>query len=623
MLQRLLDVRRRQDIRASPANKPLATMRAKRPPEGYFRSQWKRIYWIGIPLLVALIAAWAGDLVARDIDPLNEFECDRQNQLGLRTPAPVLPNIAIIGYDSKSRERLPLYKDGAIDRIVYANLIRKLRRCGAKALLVDITFDLPRPESDRNLRAALHEPGTMGITLAACDFDEPADAPEEPDYQLWGYVDLGHLGADFSNEQVRAAANSSFRVVAHAIGAVAYRYDRRFSDWVFHASLSSVFHYLGLKESEIVFDRRRRDLYAGDYKWALQGNDAIRIHWTEDLTPFPTYDLADVMLQLSEEELASTFGGKLVLLGKREEAGDSVATPKGDCYGVEFLAQTANTLLLPPSLRLFDAEGYWHYSWCLFLAWGAGLSAMTRRTFWLFFGAPALLLAAALVPEAIVRMQSVLLETVAPVSGVIIAFSIGLAVRLLLPAPGRPAGSEFEATAVFVDLQGSTVLLRDLGPQPFRKLYADLSGRIATAARSFGGEVERTTGDGALVLFPADRHESHAYRALDACSAMAAAAREVGKRHGRSIGLSFGIESGRLTGAYVFEGGRRAWSSAGAAVNLAKRLQDATGDLGKSVAIGPEAFRRLGADSALVPAGEIEAQGFEGKVAVWTIAGEV
>lgn len=577
-------------------------------------------YWVGIPLACTFLTALISAIAVDEIYELNNLELERAMRLGQSSRPEPNPAIAIIGIDLECRERLPLRKDGAFTRDNYARLIRKLRLAGAKTLLIDLIFFPPKPEDDANLKEALHENGSMGITIANL-FPKPSEPdPDEPDGSYWETVDYSHLNVRPDDNAVRAAHNSALTPGIEAIGVVMYRHDRRKRTWYQHVVLSSVLQFHQISGREIRFDPVEHDLSAGSLEWALQGNDALLIQWTENARPFPTFDFADTLLEFSEEELRSRFEGKLVLVGQLEPTADKVETEAGVIPGVEFLAQAVNTALLPPRNRLVHERGFVSALWLLSLGAVAALAAISPRIIWSGLGLVVLMTLAWAIPEVVVRSTGVIMETVMPAMTTFGSFLFGSIIRVWVHSPGRAEGSEFEATAMFVDLRGSTQLLQQLGAQGYRQVYAEFSRRIAAVVKSHAGTVERTTGDGAMAIFAKSRVTNHAVHAAEAAMAIRNAVHSI--EDPSKLDVLIGVESGVMTGTYVSEGGQRMWSSSGSAINLAKRLQEAGDEIRTSIRVGPVAARLMEGHVELESIGVIEAQGFEGVVPVWKISGE-
>jgi class 3 adenylate cyclase/CHASE2 domain-containing sensor protein len=550
---------------------------------------------------------------------VNTLEAERTADLKQSYRPRANNSIVLVTGSDETKSKLDLTPEGAIRRTNYAKLIRKLRQAGARTLILDVVFLGSKGADDEELRKAIFESDKLPVSVANINpIPETEFDDKEVDGIRWPYVDLGHLGLDTSGDLARAAANSTLGPEHVVIGAVPYRWDRFQKKWIQHIALSAVLQFHGISESEIRFDPARHELRVGGLEWSLQGNDALSIQWTEEQVPFARHDLGEVLADYSGDEMAA-FRDKLVIVGLTVP-GDIAPTVYGELYGVYVVAQIANTMLLSPSERLRDVPSALHYGWTFLFALLAFASTFGGRFLWTWFGLAALLTAAWFAPELIVRRSGVVFETVAPILAVLGGATLGIVVRLWIPRPMRAAGSEFEATAVFVDLKDSTRLLRELGPQEYRKLYTEFSEGVAAAVKRLGGHVERTTGDGALLLFPWGKQTRHSVLAARAIRPIRELAEQLGRNRSLTLAVTFGMEAGILTGGYVTEGQHRAWSSAGSAVNMAKRLQDATNELGADIAIGPVAARLMEGSVALRSLGRIKAQGFEEQVDVWTVA---
>lgn len=582
---------------------------------------WPAAYWVGLPLSIAFVATLIADWAVSEIYELNQIEQQRSTRIRqFRTPE-ANRAIAVIGFNDESKSRLPLGPGGTLSRQNYAQLIRKLRKAGAKALLIDLVFDGEKPADDSELIKALHEPGAMGITLASILQVEPSFDSSEPDGLRWEFADLTFLDIDPNSESVRIGSNAPLRPAIHGIGVVMVRPSPIGEGLMPHVVLSAALHFHDISASELRFDPVEHELQAGSLEWSLQGNDAVLIQWTDDPRPFPTHDFADVILDLTEDELRRAFEGKIVLLGTLAQGVDVIEAEVGVMHGVEFLAQALNTVLLPPGERIRDADRFWTLVWFFTVSGFSALAGMSRRIVWSLVGVGGLLALTYGVPDLAARTLAVSLETVAPALAAGFAFLIGLGIRAWMPKPGRAAGSEFEATALFIDLKGSTNLLQTLGAQRFRKLYGNLSEVIASIVSRYQGQIERTTGDGALAVFPARSSKGHAVAAAQAANEIAVEMKKMAREQELPIGATFGLESGVLTGGYVSEGGQRAWSSSGSAINLAKRLQEAGEELRTDLRIGPTAARLMENQIQLEPCGTIRAQGFDTDVPVFRIKG--
>jgi class 3 adenylate cyclase len=133
-------------------------------------------------------------------------------------------------------------------------------------------------------------------------------------------------------------------------------------------------------------------------------------------------------------------------------------------------------------------------------------------------------------------------------------------------------------TALFVDIKGSTELMRDLDPEEARTIIDPALKLMIDAVHRYDGYVVQSTGDGIFALFGAPvAHEDHPQRALHAAVAIRDALRRRGvelKQQGRSgVEVRIGINTGEMVLRMVHTGGHTEYTPVGHAANLAARMQ--------------------------------------------------
>ena len=134
------------------------------------------------------------------------------------------------------------------------------------------------------------------------------------------------------------------------------------------------------------------------------------------------------------------------------------------------------------------------------------------------------------------------------------------------------------ATVVFIDVNDSMGLTRDIAPEDWWSVSADLFGLMGEAADCFGGWLGTFTGDGANAVFEASGERNHhARRAChaalwlrDAVSALAVELRAV---YGFELSVRIGINSGEVLTGTIRHRRRRVYTANGYAVGLAKRME--------------------------------------------------
>jgi adenylate cyclase len=190
---------------------------------------------------------------------------------------------------------------------------------------------------------------------------------------------------------------------------------------------------------------------------------------------------------------------------------------------------------------------------------------------------------------------------------------IGLGFRRNLRVPG----SIVETTVLFGDVSGSTQHLVEKGSERHRQEVEAVLRQVQRAVRKHQGEVERTLGDGFIATFQAT--EDHALDAALAALEISHLLKDL-REHGKtSLDMTLGLESGPVTGGYVLEQGRRSWSSAGQAVNLAQRIQASCGELGIEVGLGPVATALIGRSLNVKQVAVRPMKGFDQDISISTM----
>src|SRR5690606_24406062 len=152
---------------------------------------------------------------------------------------------------------------------------------------------------------------------------------------------------------------------------------------------------------------------------------------------------------------------------------------------------------------------------------------------------------------------------------------------------------EREASAVFVDIVGSTAMAEVLGPEAFVATLNDFFDVVVRTVERHGGLVNKFEGDGALCA------------ARDLSVAMAALAR----RH-PGLAAGIGVSSGRVVAGNVGAENRYEYTVVGQAVNEAARLTDLAKQREVRVLASGETVRRArGEASRWQDVGSVELRG--------------
>ncbi len=305
------------------------------------------------------------------------------------------------------------------------------------------------------------------------------------------------------------------------------------------------------------------------------------------------------------------LAGKVVVVG--ETSADQIMGPEGRTSGTELNALAVRSLIqaedavpwLPP-----------HLGWVLagvFAALAAFASLRDRRAHRLALGAVAMSLAVA-APNLMGWLHVAIVPTLTPLAACLLSFALVSTTSHLVV----PSKTSNEATIVFIDLVNFTPLTLELGDEGIRDLMARFHRRIGSVFESHGGKIERTLGDAILIRF---EHSDPAERVGKALAACRKARKEAtGLLRSRSLSVTIGMEDGPIAGQLVETKRHEEWSSFGAAVNMAARLQALCGKEAIPIAIGPSAAAHVAQEEGLRVWRSVFLKGFDDEVRVYTVS---
>ncbi|HET6214855.1 MAG TPA: adenylate/guanylate cyclase domain-containing protein, partial [Micromonosporaceae bacterium] len=146
-----------------------------------------------------------------------------------------------------------------------------------------------------------------------------------------------------------------------------------------------------------------------------------------------------------------------------------------------------------------------------------------------------------------------------------------------LPAAATlPAAERRVVTVLFGDLSDFTAWAEDLDPERVGAVTDRVLAALAGAVKTFGGHVDKLTGDGIMAVFGAPvAHEDDAERAVRAALAMQRAVRRVlddERGGGAPLGLRVGLNTGEVVAGIQ---AALEYTVIGDTVNTAARLADA------------------------------------------------
>jgi class 3 adenylate cyclase/tetratricopeptide (TPR) repeat protein len=139
-------------------------------------------------------------------------------------------------------------------------------------------------------------------------------------------------------------------------------------------------------------------------------------------------------------------------------------------------------------------------------------------------------------------------------------------------------GERKQVTVLFADLRGSLEILADRDPEDARRLLDPVLERMMEAVHRYEGTVNQVMGDGIMALFGAPlAHEDHAVRACYAALRMqesiGSLAEELRQRHGLSVQIRVGLNSGEVVVRSVGSDLRMDYTAVGQTTHLAGRME--------------------------------------------------
>jgi adenylate cyclase len=150
--------------------------------------------------------------------------------------------------------------------------------------------------------------------------------------------------------------------------------------------------------------------------------------------------------------------------------------------------------------------------------------------------------------------------------------------RQALARGTRFRAEKIDATALYVDLVGSTTLAETRDPIEVVDLLNEFFGVVVTTVEAEGGWINKFEGDAALCVFgPPATYDDHADRGLRAAIIMNGRLKDLASAHA-GIDAGLGISSGPVVAGNVGTASRFEYTIMGDAVNEAARLADLAKD---------------------------------------------
>jgi adenylate cyclase len=617
-------------------------IRVRRPRRGDAHADDRRSRARARILLAIAVVAAAVALVGGTTKPVDDVEHSLLDaRFQLRGPDPgrrgSVP-IAILAIDDRSLGDLPTFP---FDRKYHAEVLRRLRTLGARAVGYDVEFtrDSGSTASDNALFRAIQRTPRAVLAASETERDGSTRVLGGVDAQKAAHVRVGNSRVDPDDDGIlRRVARENARLESFSV-AITERVTGRPID-------------------RDDFDRHGRAL----------------IDWAGDEQAFPTVPFSILTergrrknaerparlrggrpnpekLDVAAEE--AKLRGRVVIIGATTPVlKDFAATPvNGDrpLSGPEIQANATATLLRGVPLR----EAWPPLGWLLTVLAAAVAPLAARRR----GGFGTLVVAGAgVVVVLAIAWFAFLADRVLPVAEPLLALGLGalgaVAAGAAFEAVERQrtreifsrfvstdvvddvlartddevrlGGLRVDTTILFCDLRGSTALLETLEPERGIAVLNRFLGAMSDCVDTHGGTLVGYRGDGLMAVFGAPLEQlDHADRAVACAREMAgpaldrchAALRADGLDYTLSMGV--GVASGPVMAGNVGSERRMEYTAIGDAANVAARLEGLTKEHGRPVLVAAGTVERMRDTAGLDPLGPVPVRGRAGTVEVW------
>ncbi len=595
----------------------------------------------GTKVMAASALAAVLSFAAVTFTPLYWFGAKVTDALLRQGVFPSSDDLVVVAIDDASLQTLGRFP---FERTVYAQLLHRLKKAGAKVVAFDILFLEPTP-ADHAFAKAMREFGTviLGVNLAR---DEEQKVPSHFLLRL-----------DFSLPLRAPNITLPPEPLLRACSGVGFVYPFPDRDGVCRTLPLAI--QLGDSRSALPsLALAAVTAWRGSPKWERQALrwERQRIPLGEDwdipvLPPpspgrigFPALSLAQV---LRGDFDPAAVRSKLVLVGLAASGlTDRLPTPTDPlALGVEIHAAVISALLTGHPFRYASLTEQALASLAIGLLVGSVALFRRYRLCWLAFiicavGAytvPLLLLGAAVILPPLPLMLSSLFAFLV-VMGILLeeqwttlkqmqAFVAQPVTDELLVTPERfRTGERREVTVLFSDIRNFTPIAATLPPYEVVALLSSYFTRMTEIVRLYGGVVDKFLGDGMMVLFGVLPDQSdHAQRAVLCAWQMVEELETVNWEWERVTGsplrIGIGINTGSAILGEIGSEWRKELTALGANVNLAQRLEQLTKEVGTAILISESTYECVAELVTAEPVGPLTVRGFEQPVVAFKVVG--
>lgn len=525
-------------------------------------------------------------------------------------PSPAITRIVITEADGKALS--PNNSSGALPRPVIAKLILSLAKSNASVVLSDILFVDEKPGEDpeflSQIQSALDLKNTALIFPA--DTVESWENPKEWD----DFTDVFHVmpGLRELDGNITISMTLGLAPVQNLIGCLPFKDDGYTGVRHYHSAILAAWKHQRLDPKNTQLANRTLNLDSWEAK--LGYNHELPLIWTPKREDFPSISFSEAITELNQGN-DKPFQDKIIIISDGRNRDDIAIIPKhGEVPGSLAVANLINVALSPPSQRVSWFDYTIQFNAIVVGAFMTGLLFLSRNKLLFLFGICAPFVFGLLIPYLLATTQRIIFPTIWPLMACLIPATIGAAYSLLRPkdqiySPGQLT----EATILFSDLTSSTEWVQKIGAVEYQSRFTKWLDICEAILIIHEGHIERTTGDGFIAVFPNPPVKSSP-SALKSCQEIL---KQMEDNHSE-FDVSFGFESGPVSGGFLTESGRKVWSSSGTTVNMAKRLQSEAGKLDSQIIFGPIAARILAETTTIQSLGRHKLKGIEGEIECFT-----
>ena len=543
-------------------------------------------------------------------------------------------------YNPKTRPFLEPFRTTTWKRVVYAQVLEKLVKAGAKVVAFDILFVTPGDHGiadDDKFQNAIAKYGDRAVFAASYELTQIGDA----------------------NIMQLASPETIFKIKPNTLGLINFKPEVTGN---IHRSgvqppsdsglpIVPTFATSILNVAKITYPKPK-----GDGIYYFGGSDT----WSNNQQQIPFYYIVDPENWNSEQlQSGKFFKDKIVLIGATAASKQDIQnSPMGRMAGIEIHANAIATLMQGKSMvDLFSTPSQQSIFTFLFVGILGGLLCLLKRPTtqiltafviaiaWFGIGYISFIYSSTILPVAIpaiaISLNGIALLTTGSIAAQIDKLLLRRTLERYVAAPiveeiiNQPEsflalleGRTIRAAILFSDIRGFTTLSSRL---PAKLLIQQLNtylGGMVDAILEYEGTIDKFIGDAIMAEFgsPVSRGEKvDAMNAVNAALNMRVVLIELRKVWQAEDKIPFsngiGINYGEVTVGNIGSARRLEYAVIGDTVNVASRVEGMTKDLGTDIVITGTLYEIVKDEIDVVDFGEHTLKGRVGDVRLYGVIG--